>query len=166
MQDRLREQTRERFARRCAYCGVHEDDVGATLTVDHHRPRARGGADDIDNLVYACPRCNDHKGAYWHEKDPPHVPLLHPGRDDMAKHLREENGGRMIATSPAGQFFLDRLSLNRPPLVAYRRAAHDRRELHEQLENSMRRARELERRVNDLGRTIDAAADDLERNEP
>jgi len=27
-----RAQVRERFAARCAYCGVHEDSVGATAT--------------------------------------------------------------------------------------------------------------------------------------
>jgi 5-methylcytosine-specific restriction endonuclease McrA len=78
----LRERARERFGGRCAYCGVHEEAAGATLTVDHHQPRSRGGADDEDNIVYACPRCNEHKGAYWHVDDPPFMRLLHPGRED------------------------------------------------------------------------------------
>jgi 5-methylcytosine-specific restriction endonuclease McrA len=88
--DWRRERARERFAGRCAYCGVHEEAAGALLTLDHHQPRSRGGADDEENLVYACPRCNEHKGAYWHAEDPPHLPLLHPGRDDLASHVRED----------------------------------------------------------------------------
>ncbi len=164
MQERLRERVREQFGRRCAYCCVHEDDAGATLTVDHHRPRAAGGDDAADNLVYACARCNDHKGAYWHEKDPPHIVLLHPGRADLTEHLLEQDDGRMIGITPAGQFFLDRLRLNRPQLVAYRRGSRERQTLRALLEASMQRARDLELRVNELGNAIDDAAEELERN--
>ncbi|NUQ72768.1 MAG: HNH endonuclease [Polyangiaceae bacterium] len=49
MTDRRREAARERYGWRCAYCGVHEEFAGATLTVDHHQPRSRGGSDDEDN---------------------------------------------------------------------------------------------------------------------
>jgi hypothetical protein len=41
---------------RCFYCGDTAD------TVDHIIPRAKGGTDDIDNLVAACLRCNCAKG--------------------------------------------------------------------------------------------------------
>lgn len=41
----------------CAYCG----DPACTL--DHVRPRARGGHSTPANLVAACPRCNSHKGS-------------------------------------------------------------------------------------------------------
>jgi len=58
-----RDRARERFSSRCGYCGVSEVEVGATLTIDHHRPRSRGGSEDDENLVYACPRCNEHKGS-------------------------------------------------------------------------------------------------------
>ena len=37
---------------RCAYCGEQ------ATTVDHVRPKSRGGTDDPANLVSACPRCN------------------------------------------------------------------------------------------------------------
>ncbi len=46
--------------------------------------------------------------------------LLHPRRDDLAKHLREEPNGRIVALSETGAFHLDRLRLNRPPLLALR----------------------------------------------
>jgi hypothetical protein len=163
LDDPLWERARERYARRCAYCGVHEDDAGATLTVDHHRPRVHGGDDRIDNLVYACPRCNEHKGSYWHERDPPHVRLLHPGRDDLAVHLRENDDGRIVAITPEGQFFVHRLRLNRPPLIAYRSGLHARRKLQEELAAMMDHVRALEQRVNELGTAIDAVADDIEK---
>lgn len=41
----------------CAYCGSSQ-----SLTIDHVFPRARGGADDADNAVWACRSCNSSKG--------------------------------------------------------------------------------------------------------
>jgi len=43
---------------RCQYCGVKL----ANLTIDHIRPRQKGGEDTWENLVCACPRCNSMKG--------------------------------------------------------------------------------------------------------
>jgi len=40
---------------RCAYCG------GGADTVDHVRPRSRGGAHEWTNVVAACGRCNHRK---------------------------------------------------------------------------------------------------------
>jgi hypothetical protein len=46
----------------CSYCGAHPSrDV--LLEVDHIRPVADGGGNDIDNLVTACWDCNRGKGA-------------------------------------------------------------------------------------------------------
>ena len=38
---------RERYQFRCGYCGVHENEVGAELTVDHFQPRSSGGTDQF-----------------------------------------------------------------------------------------------------------------------
>ncbi|WP_433937601.1 HNH endonuclease [Sorangium cellulosum] len=163
MADEPRAQVRERFRARCAYCGVHEDAVGATLTVDHHRPRAHGGTDDLENLVYCCARCNEHKGAYWHELDPPHVRLLHPGRDELAQHLRESDDGRFVGLTSEGDFFAQRLRLNRPQIVAYRRARRVEAKLTAELAASRRRVEELERAVVDLRAALESTADEIER---
>ena len=40
---------------RCAYCG------SGAATVDHVRPRSRGGTHDWSNVVAACVRCNHRK---------------------------------------------------------------------------------------------------------
>lgn len=42
---------------RCYYCGRNSKD-GANLHIDHVVPFARGGIDDIDNLVTTCEQCN------------------------------------------------------------------------------------------------------------
>lgn len=163
MADEPRAQLRERFRSRCAYCGIHEDAVGATLTIDHPRPRVHGGADQMENLVYCCPRCNEHKGAYWHEEDPPHVRLLHPGQDDLAQHTRESDDGRVVGLTPEGEFFVSRLRLNRPQLVAYRRARQVEAKLKAELAASRQRVEDLERAVIDLRARLESTADEIER---
>jgi hypothetical protein len=160
----LRASTRERFGGRCGYCGVHEDDAGATLTVDHYRPRARRGDEQTDNLVYACVRCNEHKGSYWYEEDPPHTRLLHPGHDDLSAHLDEAVDGRMVGKTSEGRFFVHRLQLNRPQLVAYRCGLHIRQELSEELAAALARVTMLEQRMEELSAAIDVAADTIERD--
>lgn len=49
---------RTRDAHACVYCGRTAEQSGAHLHFDHLVPRAKGGADTIDNLVLACRRCN------------------------------------------------------------------------------------------------------------
>lgn len=44
----------------CAYCGV-EIDIHE-MEIEHVVPRVRGGTESLDNLVPACPDCNDEKG--------------------------------------------------------------------------------------------------------
>ena len=59
-QPRLRLTRREVFARdqqRCQYCGRKNPD----LTLDHVRPRHRGGLHEWGNVVAACVRCNHRK---------------------------------------------------------------------------------------------------------
>jgi 5-methylcytosine-specific restriction endonuclease McrA len=64
----------DRDAHRCAYCGARAD------TIDHVRPRSRGGAHVWTNVVAACARCNHRKGDRlltelgWHLAQPPIQP--------------------------------------------------------------------------------------------
>lgn len=124
--------------------------MGATLTIDHHRPRSRGGTDDGENLVYACARCNEHKGAYWHEADPPRVRLLHPGREDLTLHLHEGEDARLVGVTPEGAFLIEKLRLNRAPLVAHRARVRIASARAEALDDARRKVRELEQRIADL----------------
>ena len=113
-----RQALRERYRFRCGYCGVHESDAGAELTVDHFQPRARGGTDSIDNLVYCCHACNEFKGDYWQPESP--CRLLHPLHDDPASHLSLSDDGKLSGLTETGAFHIRRLHLNRPALVARR----------------------------------------------
>jgi 5-methylcytosine-specific restriction endonuclease McrA len=48
--------SRDRYI--CQYCG----STGPRMTVDHLRPKNRGGEFTWENLVCACPKCNSRKG--------------------------------------------------------------------------------------------------------
>ena len=106
------------YAFRCGYCGVAEAQVGAELTFDHFRPQSRGGTEDVANLVYACHACNEFKGDYWAEEDD--ARLLHPLIDDLARHIAEDTNGQLQSLTVLGRVYIERLQLNRLPLVVSR----------------------------------------------
>lgn len=121
MRAETRQLVRGTYAFRCGYCGVSEIDAGAELTVDHYQPVSRGGTDHPDNLVYACHPCNVFKGDDWHPDSARRV--LHPLLDDLTEHLSEQADGVLIGLTEMGRYHLDRLRLNRLPLVQHRREA-------------------------------------------
>lgn len=114
---------RERYALCCGYCGVSEADVGGELTVDHFHPVSAGGDDSDANLVYACVRCNQYKGALLPEVTDlaQEQRLLHPLRDDLPVHIRkDESTGYLEGLTATGRFHIAALRLNRPALVVHR----------------------------------------------
>ncbi len=54
----FRDSIKARDGHKCVYCGSSEN-----LTVDHIRPKSKGGSDTADNLVTACRPCNQAKGS-------------------------------------------------------------------------------------------------------
>ena len=122
-----REAVRRLYDGRCGYCGVREAEAGSELEIDHFQPRAADGSDDPDNLVNCCPTCNRLKGDFWPANNPLTTPqrLLHPKRDDLSQHLGETSDGQVVALTATGAFHLERLRLNRPPLVALGRARQE-----------------------------------------
>jgi 5-methylcytosine-specific restriction endonuclease McrA len=53
-----RDEIKLRDNNRCVYCGSTTD-----LTIDHVRPRSKGGETTAANCVTACRRCNQAKGS-------------------------------------------------------------------------------------------------------
>ena len=98
---------RARYHYRCGYCGISEVDAGGELTVDHYHPVSAGGDDSDENLVYACVRCNLYKSDYWpdaHDVEAGRF-VLHPIRDDVTQHLREnELTGELEPLTGTGRF--------------------------------------------------------------
>jgi hypothetical protein len=78
--------------------------------------------------------------------------------------LDEGADGRLVGKTPEGLFFLHRLKLNRPPLVAHRRGLRVRQELATELAVALTRVSLLERRMEELSAAIDIAADTIERD--
>ena len=136
----------------CGYCGITETDVGSELTVDHFKPRAVGGTDELDNLVYACWKCNQFKHDFWPNAEDlvyqRHV--LHPLFDDLAVHFySNEQTGQLEALTETGRFHIATLRLNRPQLVKYR--------LGQQLQQMLQeKYRLLELQIDELRKTIAA----------
>ena len=156
-EDERREVVRRRYGARCGYCGVHETEAGSVLELDHFQPRSAGGMDDLDNLVYCCPTCNRLKGDFWPTSDSLTTVqrLLHPGRDDLAQHLLAAPDGRLTAHTATGAFHLNRLRLNRPPLLALRHARLEVAQLRQSLEAAHAEQAQLRERIAALERDIE-----------
>jgi hypothetical protein len=115
----IREAVRQRAQFACEYCGVTETDTGGALTIDHFQPRTKGGTHAPENLLYCCQRCNQYKANYW-PAQPQEPHLWHPRHDPREQHLLLLADGTLYPITEVGAFTLQRLRLNRPPLVAYR----------------------------------------------
>ena len=164
MRRSLREFVRARYRFCCGYCGISERDAGAELTVDHFQPIAHQGSDDAENLVYSCHACNEFKSDFWTTDTTQR--LLHPLRDLLASHLREDDQGRLVGQTETGVFHIERLHLNRPPLVEHRRWL--RREQQSLDESAQIRARlqEAEARIARMERLFGIRAEPPEERQP
>lgn len=60
--EQLRLKVIERADFRCEYCKIHQDDMFISFEIDHIIAQKHGGGNEIENLAYACPHCNQHKG--------------------------------------------------------------------------------------------------------
>jgi hypothetical protein len=144
---------RETYAFRCGYCRVSETDVGGELTVDHFRPVSAGGDDSDGNLVYACVRYNQYKGALLPEATDmaQERRRLHPMRDDLIAHIREEEAsGRLEGLTPTGLFHIEALRLNRPQLIANRQRRNLVTLLEARLDQTLAENAELNARLTQL----------------
>ena len=155
----IREQVRQRADFACEFCGVTEVDTGGQLTIDHFQPQNKGGDDELENLVYSCPRCNQYKLDYWPSQTGD-LPLWNPRQEPASQHFLELDDGTLHPLTPVGVFTIKRLRLNRKPLVAYRlrkqqqaeemRLLNRYRELVELLEQLNRQMSELIKEQQDL----------------
>ena len=144
------QQVRQHYGFCCGYCGISETDAGGDLTVDHFHPISAGGGDEIDNLVYACVRCNQYKGILLPEAIDPvqERRLLHPLRDTTIAHMREEEvSGRLIALTPTGAFHITSLRLNRPALIANRQRRRFVALLQARLEQALSENEDMQERM-------------------
>lgn len=146
---------RTRFAGRCGYCGVPETVVGNELEIDHFRPQAHHGADDPDNLVYACTACNRYKSAYWPGDDAPEdLCLLNPNHDEVDDHIVETVSGRLVGLTARGWFHIRWLHLNRPLLITFRQLRQREQMQSEALSQAQVTTTILQQRIESLEREL------------
>jgi hypothetical protein len=118
----LRKLVAERANRRCEYCLLHEDDADFSHQVDHIISRKHGGHSELENLAYACFRCNAWKGTDIGSVDPQSgrmVPLFHPRRDRWNEHF-EVRGFVIEPLTAIGEVTARLLKLNLDKRVAER----------------------------------------------
>lgn len=110
----LRRQGIERAGNRCEYCLLPAEVAFFPHEVDHVIAEKHGGATDIDNLAFACWRCNRHKGSDLTSFDPQTgqpSPLFNPRTQVWEEHFARE-GERIIGLTPEGRTTVSLLRLN------------------------------------------------------
>jgi hypothetical protein len=159
---------RQDFRFRCAYCLIHEFYLGgeAGCEIDHHRPQngqwARPDLISVyENLYWCCRECNQNKGDTWPspEEYATDQRFLDPCRpeDDHEAHWETDQNGVVSATTPVGEYTIERLMLWRDRLVFLRRRLGvwqgERDALHQLLESregTDAERRELEQRLSEM----------------
>src|SRR2546423_1290974 len=105
MSEVLRRSVRERAKGRCEYCGL--PDLLPPLEpfhLEHIRARQHGGPKSLENLAWACHRCNLYKGTNLTGVDPDTqavVPLFHPRLHLWREHFALD-GTRLRGLTPTG----------------------------------------------------------------
>jgi len=123
---KLRERVAEQARHRCGYCLSLEKIVGLSMEIEHLIPQALGGPTREENLWLACPACNAFKGQRISARDPESgltVRLFNPREQSWGEHfLWVDAGARIAGKTAMGRATAMALHLNRPLLVAARRA--------------------------------------------
>jgi hypothetical protein len=110
----LRREVAERAGNRCEYCLLPAEVAFFPHEVDHVVAEKHGGATDIDNLAFACWRCNRHKGSDLTSFDPQTgqlSPLFNPRAQAWSEHFARE-GERIIGLTSEGRTTVSLLRLN------------------------------------------------------
>lgn len=122
--EQLRRQVAERADQRCEYCHSSELVTGGPFHIDHVRPEVLGGATEVENLAYACARCNLHKGQRTRSHDPVSgrsAPLFNPRKQRWARHfIWSPDGTRVIGRTRTGRSTVIALQMNHPIIVRAR----------------------------------------------
>ncbi len=103
--------------------------LGIAFEIDHYYPRKRRPdiANEYDNLMYSCEKCNQYKSDFYPTVE--HLArgcfVLRPDKDDVSVHY-VANGIRIEDKTVTGRFNIELLELNRMQL---RRVREIREEL-------------------------------------
>lgn len=117
---------RSDFAETCAYCLFPEIWAGGkeNFELDHFCPASvcKDRVNDFFNLYYSCHPCNHIKWGFWPSDEERSRGFVYIDfcKDNFADHYRELPDGRWEPLTPAAEYTLLRLKLNRKHLVNLR----------------------------------------------
>lgn len=133
MNERLKQQVRDRAGDRCEYCRMPQSAYRPRFPRDHVIAVQHGGATRLENLAEACLRCNLAKGpnlAAIDLKSKRLMRLFHPRRDRWSRHFRW-HGPRLIGKTAIGRATIVLLQVNHAYNIAVRRALIEEGLFHE-----------------------------------
>jgi hypothetical protein len=110
----LRREVIKRAGNRCEYCLLPAEVAFYPHEVDHVIAEKHGGVTEIDNLAFACWRCNRHKGSDLTSFDPETQqlsPLFNPRIQIWSEHFAYE-GERIVGLTKEGRTTVNLLRLN------------------------------------------------------
>ncbi len=101
----------------CAYCGMAEEEARAIrFEVDHYKPRAAGGSNDYENLMWSCELCNRYKGDMYGDPGTTDHHILKVDLEHPADHLEvAEDRSGFVGNSATGEFTVHYLFLANNP---------------------------------------------------
>lgn len=110
----IRKKVADRAFFRCEYCLMKESESFLPFHVDHVIAVKHGGGNEMSNLAYACPHCNQHKGtdlATYLDEYNDIVGLFQPRLHTWTEHFGIE-GGEIIPLSRRGAATIKLLRFN------------------------------------------------------
>jgi hypothetical protein len=112
----------------CEYCRSQARFATQPFSVEHIKPRSRGGKTTLDNLALACQGCNNHKYTKTEGRDllgGDIVPLYHPRQQQWHDHFAwNDDFTLIIGLTPTGRATVEALQLNREGVVNLRRVLY------------------------------------------
>jgi hypothetical protein len=121
--DKTRLMVAQRAEFRCEYCRIHSADLFLSFEIDHIIALKHGGNNHPDNLAYACPHCNQHKGSDFAtllNDFNDIVRLFNPRIDNWNIHFEAVNG-EIVAQTRIGEASVKIFRFNQPDLLIIRR---------------------------------------------
>ena len=113
---RLRAEVAARALHSCEYCHSSASLALGHFHVDHIQPRKFGGSNDVDNLAYACPLCNENKLVTTEGRNSMTgrtVSLFNPRTNNWNSHfIWSADGIDLIGLTPTGRVTITILKLN------------------------------------------------------
>lgn len=118
----------ERAFHCCEYCCSQAKFATQSFSIEHVRPRSKGGKTVASNLAFACQGCNAHKYNKTKDYDPISgkiVELFHPREHKWEDHFKwNDDFSLVIGLTPTGRATVETLKLNRKGIINLRKVLY------------------------------------------